>query len=224
LKQIPPSPGALRRPVAIGIAGAGALVLLGISSAVSGTTLLTPERQMFAHLPAEFPDWSADLIPMDPTVAEVLNADDTIVANIATDDAQYFNIYVAYLLERGDGRAWHSPRQCIPGGGWQIASHDVRKNAMSDGTIVNYNRLIIEHRNSRQVVYYWYDQRGRDIANEFVMKLWLIYDSLTRKRGDGALVRLIAPVTSEGGIAAADQLLLNAMSRIEPVLPKYVPE
>lgn len=224
LKQVPPSAGALRRPVAAAAVGAALVVLFGVSSAVSGNVLLTPEREAFAELPKEFPNWRADIVPMDPSVAEVLNADDTIVANVSTEDGRYFNIYLAYLLERGDGRAWHSPRQCIPGGGWQIASHDVLKNTIADGTVINYNRLVIENRNHRQVVYYWYDQRGRDIANEFVMKIWLIYDSLTRKRGDGALVRLITPVTSEGGIEAADRLLLDAMARIEPVLPKYIPE
>ena len=62
---------------------------------------------------------------MDPTVAEVLGADDTIVVNMTSPEGELVNLYLAYLDAQRDGRSWHSPRQCIPGGGWQITAHDI---------------------------------------------------------------------------------------------------
>ncbi|MEZ5916113.1 MAG: EpsI family protein [Parvularculaceae bacterium] len=91
---------------------------------------------------------------------------------------------MAYLDAQRDGRSWHSPRQCIPGGGWKITAHTVVKTKTADGKPFAYNRMIIENGSDRQLVYYWYDQRGRKVANEFVMKFWLIYDAVMRKRSD----------------------------------------
>jgi EpsI family protein len=131
---------------------------------------------------------------------------------------------MAYLDSQRDGRSWHSPRQCIPGGGWQIASHDIEKTTTSSGAPMTYNRLIIQNRDARQLVYYWYDQRGRKVANEFTMKFWLIFDAVVKKRSDGALVRLITPVSNEQGVEAADAYLQEIMAEMDEFLPEYVPE
>lgn len=222
LSPAPPSRSKLGFRVAAGVIAGSALLFFSLSLATSQDKLIHPERTPFAALPSEFPGWRTQVRPLDPSVAETLNADDSLVVDLQSPKGDYVNLYLAYLYERGDGRAWHSPRQCIPGGGWQITSHTIHKMTMPDGKIVNYNRLIIEHGDQRSLVYYWYDQRGREIANEFMMKIWVIYDSLVKRRGDGALVRLIAPMpASDDG--QADKLLKDMMVRMHPFLPKYIP-
>jgi len=223
LAPVTPSTAKMKTGVVFG-AGAGVLALFFAASAfISTDSLIIPKRAMFAELPSEFPEMRADIRPMDPTVAEVLGADDTIVVNLTSPDGDLYNLYLAYLDAQRDGRSWHSPRQCIPGGGWQIADHQVRSATMPSGRVVNYNRLLIANRNHLQLVYYWYDQRGRSLANEFVMKFWLIVDAVTRKRSDGAMVRLIVPIEDGGSIDAADQELVQMMQRMDGFLPKYVP-
>ncbi|HNR77195.1 MAG TPA: exosortase-associated EpsI family protein, partial [Parvularculaceae bacterium] len=71
---------------------------------------------------------------------------------------------------------------------------------------------------------YWYDQRGRKIANEFVMKFWLIVDAVIRKRSDGAMVRLITPIRNDRSAGDADEKLNAMIKRVEAFLPDYVPE
>lgn len=208
------------------ILGAGGAVLaafLGLGQMTSTDALIIPERTPFAALPAEFPDMRADVRPMDPSVAEVLGADDTIVVNLTSPEGEIVNLYLAYLDAQRDGRSWHSPRQCIPGGGWQITDHKTVKTTTPSGKPLTYNRLIIEERGHRQLVYYWYDQRGRKLANEFVMKFWLIVDAVTRKRSDGALIRLITPVPDSGAIETSDRQLQAMMARMDAFLPGYVP-
>lgn len=224
LKTVAGSRGTLDRRVAYSIIGVGAAALVGLSSLATTDELIRPERKSFASLPYEFEGWKHEVQPLSASVAEALNADDSIVVNMVSPEGDYVNLYLAYLYERSDGRAWHSPRQCIPGGGWQIAEHETRARTMPNGQIVNYNRLIIANRDHRQLVYYWYDQRGRDVANEFVMKIWVIYDSLTRKRGDGAMVRLLAPVAGPDGMAKAEETLDDMMDRLHPILPEYIPD
>ncbi|MEM8770234.1 MAG: VPLPA-CTERM-specific exosortase XrtD [Pseudomonadota bacterium] len=221
LKPIEPSRGVSTLiPAAAGV-GAVALGALGLSQVISTDTLIIPERKSFASLPSEFPGWRTDIRPMDPTVAEVLGADDTIVMNLFSPEDDPYNLYVAYLEAQRDGRSWHSPRQCIPGGGWQISSHDILQTDAKNKT---FNRLVIENRNQRQLVYYWYDQRGRMVANEFTMKFLLMFDAVVKKRSDGALVRLMTPVRDSEPIAAADARLKAMMADMEAFMPEYVPD
>jgi exosortase D (VPLPA-CTERM-specific) len=203
-----------------------ALLVAGfaIAEAVTVESLIVPERRAFANVPAEFDGWEAKVRPMDPSVAETLGADDTIVVDLGAPDGAFFNLYMAYLDAQRDGRSWHSPRQCIPGGGWEIARHDIRKGVTASGRPIAYNRMLIENGDARQLVYYWYDQRGRKVANEFVMKFWLIYDAVARKRSDGAMVRLITPLDVADTLEAADARLLGMVDRVDAFLPAYVPD
>ncbi len=200
-----------------------AMAAIGLSQIVTDDALIIPERKDFAGVPAELEDWSPETRPIDPTVAEVLGADDTIVVDLRTPEGDTYNLYMAYLDAQRDGRSWHSPRQCIPGGGWKISKHDIVRTKSGNGRRFSYNRLLIENGENRQLVYYWYDQRGRKVANEFVMKFWLIVDAVARKRSDGAMVRLITPVTPGMTLAEADIKLQRMTKRIESFLPDYVP-
>ncbi len=224
LKPVPPSRGVLKLPVMAGGFLGALAVFFVLSHTLTTDSLIIPERKTFAGIPAEFPELRNQIKPMDPTVAEVLGADDTIVVTFSGPDGRFFNLYMAYLDSQRDGRSWHSPRQCIPGGGWEIASHDIEKTTTSSGAPMTYNRLIIQNRDARQLVYYWYDQRGRKVANEFTMKFWLIFDAVVKKRSDGALVRLITPVSNEQGVEAADAYLQEIMAEMDEFLPEYVPE
>lgn len=213
--------GRLASLAAIGGIAAGALALARLTSV---DALVIPERQTFAGLPSEFVGWRSEVREMTPDVAEAIGADDTIVVDMVSEAGDYLNVYAAYLEARRDGRSWHSPRQCIPGGGWEIKSHTVVADGAFNGAPLNYNRLVIENRGARQLVYYWYPQRGRNIANEFMMRFYLTYDAVSRKRSDGAMVRLMTNVANEEGLGAADARLKAALARMEPFLPKYIPD
>ena len=223
LSPVPPSRGALSLPkISIGVIVL-AVAVFSLSHSFSAGNLIEPDRKPFASVPDEFPGWRHAVKPLDPEVAETLGADDSIVVDLGAPDGQAYNLYFAYLAAQRDGRSWHSPRQCIPGGGWQITSQTYEKATTADGVPFSYNRLIIENHGARQLVYYWYDQRGRKIANEFVMKFWLIVDAAFKKRTDGAMVRIITPVGNEETVEDADARLHKMMARVETFLPEYVP-
>ncbi|MDZ7626899.1 MAG: VPLPA-CTERM-specific exosortase XrtD [Parvularculaceae bacterium] len=210
------------------IAGASLALIaagFGLSQAATAKSLIIPDRQDFDGVLAEFgDDWTKEVRPIDPTVAEVLGADDSIVVNLSAPDGGIYNLYMAYLDAQRDGRSWHSPRQCIPGGGWKVTRHTIEKTKTATGKAFTYNRMLIENRDNKQLVYYWYDQRGRKVANEFVMKFWLIVDAVTRKRSDGAMVRLITPITDDMTLAEGDVKLKEMQARLQTFLPAYVPD
>jgi exosortase D (VPLPA-CTERM-specific) len=224
LQAVSPSKGSADGRLVVGAAGGVLALSLVLGVTISTDSLTVPERAPFSRLPDEFPEMTANIRPIDPTIAEVINADDTIIFDLSAPEVAPVNLYLAYLETRGDRRSWHSPRQCIPGGGWQIADHQIREMTTPSGKILNYNRLIIQNRDQRELVYYWYDQRGRKVANEFVMKFWIIFDAVTRKRADGAMVRLITRVPASGDIDDADRRLQAMAARMDAFLPKYIPE
>ncbi len=197
---------------------AGAYVHFGISN-----ILRVPDRADLDGLPYELTGWTSDKQEVDKETLEVLGADDYLITNLTSPNSESFNLYVAYLNMQRHGHSWHSPRQCIPGGGWQITNHDIIPRTALDGREVAYNRIIIENRGSRQLLYYWYDQRGRKVANEFVMKALLVFDAVRLRRTDGAMIRIMTPIATGEPVSEADARLLGFMNELEPKLSTYVP-
>ena len=225
LTALEPSRGAkINAKMVFGTLAIAPIMLLGVSQVVNVDSLFIPERKDFDRMATEFENYRLTERPIEPEVAEVLGADDSIVFDTLSDECGYVNAYMAYLEAQRDGRSWHSPSQCLPGGGWQISDNEIINAKASDGRDFNYNRLIIQNRNQRQLVYYWYDQRGRKVANEFKMKFWLIFDAITKKRSDGAMVRLITPIINEEGVGPAEERLQAMVTKLETFLPEYVPQ
>ncbi len=118
----------------------------------------------------------------------------------------------------------HSPQVCIPGDGWQIA--DFQRTSYVDqdrGVTVPLNRVVIERRRQRQIVYYWFEQRGRRMANEYASKWQLLADTVYLNRTDGALVRLTTPLYP--GEAEQDgDMRLQAFTRdLLPQMTRFLP-
>ncbi|HEX5707971.1 MAG TPA: exosortase-associated EpsI family protein, partial [Pyrinomonadaceae bacterium] len=67
----------------------------------------------------------------------------------------------------------------------------------------------------------WYQGRGRAVASEYTDKLYVVLDSLRRRRSDGSMVRLLVPV--RGSEAEAEAHALEVASRVSPRLPEFVP-
>ena len=202
----------------------GALLVVGI--AVQGAAKRShhiPERTMLAELPLEFGGWQTRESILDPEIATTLGADDYIVSDMVAPNGDVVNVYIAYLDRQRDGRSWHSPLQCLPGGGWEIVEREILSTTRRDGREYKYNRMIIRENNIQMLVYYWYDQRGRKIANEFVMKFALMWDALIRQRSDGAMVRLMTPIFPDETETDAEARLERMRLTLEPKLPKYIP-
>ena len=137
------------------------------------------------------------------------------------------NFYVAYYESQRKGEAVHSPRSCIPGDGWEIESlsrRSVEGITVPGGGALTVNRVVIAKGDLRQVVYYWFAQRGRHPTNEYLVKWYLFIDGLTRNRTDGALVRLVTPLGRNEPEEAADARLGDFLRDVFPRLNAFVPD
>src|SRR5262245_38949778 len=89
---------------------------------------------------------------------------------------------------------------------------------------ISVNRVVIERGDVKQVVYYWFEQRGRRLTSEYLVKWYIFWDALTRNRTDGALVRLTMPVANGLDEADADRAIARFAAQAIPQLARYVPD
>ena len=134
------------------------------------------------------------------------------------------NFYIAYYESQRKGLSPHSPRVCVPGGGWSITDLERVEVKLENRDVpIRVNRAVIQNGMARQLVYYWFKQRGRDIANEYFMKWYLLTDSLTMNRTDGSLVRLVTPILPSEKESDAERRLNQFLTTVNPMLNDYVP-
>ncbi|MGZ8193316.1 MAG: VPLPA-CTERM-specific exosortase XrtD, partial [Methylobacter sp.] len=208
------------------------IVLLLISTGAlashyfQGREEIIPERKPFLNFPLKIGNWQGRNDYLSQNYLDGLKLTDYVLINYAQPKTNNIvNFYSAYYKSQRTGESVHSPRSCIPGDGWQITSF--RQLALPqiklDGTPVNVDRAVIEKGDSRQLVYYWFQQRGRSLTNEYLVKWYLFYDAITMNRTDGSLIRLVTAVRQGENIELADQRLQSFMKDLMPELTAFLP-
>ncbi len=197
-----------------------------VSAVIPESTHLRPARKEFSQFPLELGSWKGRTDFIDPVYMPLLQLDDYILADFADANGQRVNFYVPYYATQVNGNSAHSPRACIPGDGWEIIDFAPRvlRNVSFKGMPIKVNRVVIQKGEHKQLVYYWFQQRGRIVTDEYVVKLFIFWDSLMRHRSDGAMVRLVAPIARGEQIEAVDQRLEAFAAKAVPALADYVPD
>jgi len=188
-------------------------------------TEIAPERAQFVEFPMTLGTWQGKQARLDGIYLDALKLDDYVLADYVDDGQNPVNLYVAYYDSQRKGESAHSPRSCIPGGGWQIK--DLTRRSLEtitvNGAPLKVNRVFIQNGDYKQLVYYWFQQRGRNITNEYLVKWYLFWDALTQNRTDGALVRLITSIGHGEDITRADDRLTDFAKTVTPPLLDYIP-
>lgn len=186
-----------------------------------------PDRLKFAAFPPIVGEWRGNVVPLGAGIEASLRADDYIVSNfVSNKTGEFVNLYVAYYEQQTNGAAPHSPQVCIPGNGWEISQFKTTQINFAGpwGETMPINRAVIQRGTEKQLVFFWYRERDRVVANEYFSKWYVLWDSLTRHRSDGALIRLVTPMAGENGEAAAQSRLLKFLKDVNPELEKFLPE
>ena len=182
-------------------------------------------RAPLVELPRAVGPWidSVDT-PLAQDVRDVLGVDDYVNRTYVTAAGQPVGLYIGYYASQRQGDTIHSPQNCLPGAGWQPVEGGTVPLDVS-GQRLAVNRYVIQKGLDRQIVLYWYQGRGRVIANEYANKFWLMLDAARLHRSDGALVRVVAPVqrSVNGSLAAADAAAGDFARAIFPRLSAHLP-
>ena len=230
---VPPGAGELgsggAQVVMPAVAAAAVLLLAAYpAQALPQRTEILPARTDFSAFPAHLGAWVGRREPLEQVYLDVLQLDDYLLADF-TDKAastEPVNLYVAYYASQRTGRAVHSPSSCLPGGGWRIEQFEQRNlpGVRPDAGLLRVNRAVISQGTSRELVYYWFQERGRSLTSEYAVKWYLLTDAMTRDRTDGALVRLITPLRPGEDAASGDARLRQFSAVAVPLLHPYLPD
>ncbi len=185
-------------------------------------------RDSFALFPTQMGDWRQTGAPRQLTasVERSLAADDyhsvTFLREGDTVPVEFFSAWYANQSRGGV----HSPEICLPGGGWEIAwleRSDIAETLNWQSPFM-INRAIIQKGETRMMVYYWFEQKGRKIAWDFEAKFWLMIDGIRTGRTDGALVRLTTVIDPNERDTDADARLAAMLGEVAPILSRFIPD
>jgi EpsI family protein len=132
-------------------------------------------------------------------VQRVLHADDYLVRTYTTADGKRADLFIAYYKAQEAGESMHSPKNCLPGSGWEPVLND-RITINAPGGPVEVNRYVVEKGSQRSLILYWYHSGRRVYASEIWGKAYLIADSARTGRRDGAIARVVVPMRRDENI------------------------
>jgi EpsI family protein len=187
-----------------------------------------PPRASFDAFPLRIGGWhGVTNAPFDGAVLEALGVDDYVSRTYYDADRAGVSLYVGYYASQAQGDTIHSPLNCLPGLGWEPVSKSVLRLIVPGTPRSEFtsNRYVVQKGRERHVVLYWYQGRGRIVANEYWSKLLLMADAVRLGRTDAAIVRVIAPIQGPGQNAVddAERKAVSFVQAIVPHLDPYVP-
>ncbi|NJD18600.1 MAG: EpsI family protein [Gemmatimonadetes bacterium] len=198
----------------------GGLLSLGISAQIVPTLrrpLVTALPEAIQGLPgtdANVSEAEAQVAGFTDYALRVYQSADT------TQPSQVLSVYLGYYDRQTRGRTIHSPKNCLPGGGWE-ALESGPETLQVDGGSVTVNRYMLQNGNAQAMVLYWYQGRGRVAHNEYLVKWDLLRDAITKRRTDEALVRIVVNVqgSPEAALELARQVAIALKPAVDQVLP-----
>lgn len=181
-------------------------------------------RKDLTEMPQMLGDWrqKGSEIRFGEQTESVLRVSDYTMREFLDSKNRLANIYIGYYASQRTGATYHSPQNCLPGAGWVMREPEIIEIKTADGKSFNANRYIIENGVYKEVMIYWYQGRGRIEPSEYRDKINTVWDSVLRRRSDGALVRVMTSVGSNE--AEATEAAKDLSAQLAEKLSDYVPE
>lgn len=185
------------------------------------------ERKSFDQFPLYQRSWIGREKAIEEKVLGVLKLTDYIQANFYERGSNIpVNFYVAYYDSQSKGASIHSPKSCLPGGGWilsQMSEKPIPGVLKPDGQPLVVNRALMRQGEAAQLVYYWFEQRGRNITSEYAAKWYMFVDAIQMNRTDGALLRVVVPVIDIRDLEKMEAKANRFLQEFYPLMPDYIP-
>lgn len=182
-----------------------------------------PSRAPLSSFPLELGQWRGQNVEIPPEFLAVLGPGEFLSRIYESPKEPYIDYLLAYFPSQRTGDTIHSPKNCLPGAGWMPVQSGRIQIERPSGPPIDANRYVLEKGDSHMFVLYWYQSHGNSVASEYWAKYYLVADSIRLHRTDGALVRVITPITSEETIEKAEARAVSFSQKFLPVLDQYVP-
>ena len=184
-----------------------------------------PPRETFATFPHRLGSWLGNDVNIPPDVLQTLGPGDFLTRDYrdATADEFGVNLFVAYVPSQRTGDTLHSPKNCLPGSGWQSVSSSRAEIAVSGREPFLVNRYLIAKGPQRGLVLYWYWAHGRAVASEYLAKIYLVNDAIRLNRSDGSLIRVSAELGPRESVGDAQRRLISFLNAGLSTVESYIP-
>jgi len=181
-----------------------ALFAAGVALTLSaGRQEAAPLAKPLARLPATIAGTPGTERPLTAEEVRIAGVSDYVFRIFRRDSLNAFSVYAGYYASQATGKTIHSPRNCLPGAGWQVVESGTT-SLPHDGRQAVVNRYVIANGPMQAVVLYWYQGRGRVSHSEYRVKWELLRDAATRGRTEEALVRVMVPIAPSRAFDATD--------------------
>ncbi len=203
------------------------IVIMLISGTIFYSQLMShgkpiPILKSLEDFPKQIGSWNGETNRFSQAVYDNLGVDDSVLINYKNDNEDTISMYVGYYESQKQGEIIHSPKNCMLGSGWQpiyISEIDISL----DSRKISVMKMIVEKKSQKMVVLYWYQSGNRAIANEYIQKIYFIYDSIRYDRTNAAFVRFTSPVLSDD-YENAVQVLERFIKKTIPILDDFLPK
>ena len=184
-----------------------------------------PISEPLSEVPRSIAGWTGTDMEIDQETLDVLGAGDFMSRLYTQNGAmQPIGLFIGYFPTQRTGVTIHSPKNCLPGAGWAFESSQYVRLTDAKGKAHQVGEYIIADWDDRQFVIYWYQAHGRSIANVYMAKIYMVADAIRKNRTDGALVRVITPIGSTGGLTEARARAEAFTAQLLPMLPRFIPD
>ena len=208
---------------------AGGLGLLGLTHEQERPSPVKP----IAGILDTVTGYTHEQVEVDTNSQRVAGMDQYVNRVYKRDTLQVFGLYVGYYTYQTQGKSIHSPRNCLPGAGWEPVETATLPIASAPGIgSRDMNKYILANQGNYAAVYYWYQGRGRIESNEYTVKYNLMRDAALHGRTEEALVRLVIPLHTrtnrepeyiKSEIARADSIALAIAPRLAKEVAAALP-
>ncbi|MGB9199343.1 MAG: VPLPA-CTERM-specific exosortase XrtD [Terriglobales bacterium] len=193
---------------------------------VRGQDEIFPPRQPLSSIPMQINGWNGVGTTLDQQTLDILGNPEYILRDYVdpSQSGSWINLFIAYYATQKAGETPHTPAHCLPGAGWTPTKREVIAFRRPDGSSFPANRFVIAKGGERQLVIYWFQAQGLEVASEYRLKYYLVANSIRLHRSDGALIRIMTPMDEgESADAAQARVMQGIGNALLPQLPTYIP-
>jgi EpsI family protein len=198
----------------------GTFVFLQFRSVGEGV----PLRRAFDSFPESLGTWKGqDDTVFDAETVKILKMSDYLMRRYVDRNGHSVWLYMAYWQSQRRGSDIHSPKNCLPAGGWEpVEASRLSIQVPGQTEPISVNRYLVQKDRQMQVVLYWFQAQGTVVAGELEAKVEMVRSAILRNRTDGAVVRLSSPVY--GSVPETTAELVQYIQLLYPVLREYLPD
>ena len=184
-----------------------------------------PQREDFKSFPMQIGNWQGKRSYIEQEILDQLWADDYVQATyFKPRSSNAIHVLIPFYEYQGTRHTAHAPQSCLLGGGWALTESKERTIKMVDGKQITLMTMNLQKGNAKVLGSYFFFMRGRVITSPWINKFYLMWDSFSRQRTDGALVRAEMVVAPGQSTDEAWGELAGFISGLWEVLPRYVPK